>query len=406
MYTYRKYTPIFLFLCLNILFAIEYFIAVYFHFSFPIILRHEHISSIFFLSNIILSMLFIPMHGAKGVDKIIFEPWLNLKALASLLIAIGFIVVHYSFSGTTAIGTDYTIYSDNLEEGSGIIEYLIFLFVVIGTIKKSRAQNTFFIILLLFYIVKTAFLGFRVQSVMALFVLYLLVYRKNINPIASTLIAVVSYILLTYLGYLKDGLSLSGNLDLAYYSLLDNRNGYFQSHHMNVITSSSVALDHIDAFHDPISNLYAFVVANVMQPKFIKEFMSWIFVSYHINNIDSTPGGCYFPVSLYLLFGYIGVIAFGSFLVALIHRALASQRDNNSRIANSLFVILLVFSPRWVYYDLIIYATRPLLLILMALLILYIIRSSTGSKNKDTATLTNANRLSASSAQSTILANG
>lgn len=368
-FLYRKHTLLLGFLVFNFLFSLELLVAVYMGLPLVQALRQEHIPEIYFLGTLLFAFLFIPAPAAANAGKYLFEPHLDARWLVPPLLLTGFLLVAFAFTGEIAIGREYDAYLENIEETSGIVDYLLYLFIFIGLIKRDRGQNIAFVLLLVFYLAKTALLGFRVHSIMAVIALYALIYRRNLAPWKSLLLLAIGYVAATYLGYLKDGLTLAAEPDLSLFGLMDTRHGYFQSHHMGVITASSVVLDYLDSFPDALTSLGATILAGFAQPVALKPHLPWIYVDHWVRQMEPTPGGFYFPVGFLALYGLAGVVAAGALLSVLVRQSLAGGQERLPAVA-TLFITLFVLFPRWVSYEPIIFGLRPVIMVLASSLLL------------------------------------
>lgn len=386
-YFYRKHTLIFAFLVFNLLFSLEFLVAVYMGLPLVKAMQQQHIPEIFFLSTLLFTFLFVPAPVAARAEKVLFTPRLEAGWLVYPLLLTGCLLVAFAFNGEITIGREYGAYLENIEETSGIVDYLLYLFIFIGLIRRDRGQNLAFVLLLVFYLVKTALLGFRVHSIMAVIALYALVYRRNLTPWISLLLLSLGYVAATYLGYLKDGLSLASEPNLAVFGLMDTRHGYFQSHHMGVITASSIVLDYIETFPDALTSLGATVLASVMQPVALKPTLPWVYVDHWVRRMEPTPGGFYFPVGLYALYGWAGVIAAGALLSALVRRSLAIG-EYRSPASVAVFATLFVLFPRWVSYEPIIYGLRPVVLVLASAILLHVLTRAPLARARHASALT------------------
>ncbi|WP_172588450.1 hypothetical protein, partial [Shewanella xiamenensis] len=121
----------------------------------------------------------------------------------------------------TSQGT-YQAYEDNLSAASGLNEYLLILAIFILFFRKNTIERLIFVLLMLFYVYKSISFGFRVQSIMAIFIIGITIVKKDPSKYIIWFSAFLGFFAILLFGFLKEGADVS---KLGVKLLVDDRYG-------------------------------------------------------------------------------------------------------------------------------------------------------------------------------------
>lgn len=266
------------------------------------------------------------------------------NGLQAILLFVGYFLVAFGVRGRSVLEGGYDVYRENIAQGSGLIEYLLLLFVFVAVQLNHKFTRWLFGGLLAFYFFKCALLGFRVQAVMSALIL-VAVLLKNVSGGRMLLLAVAGFCFALLLGGLKHSGDLVENAALL-------NSGYIQSPHSGSLVSSTNILSFVDlAWFDGLKILWAFWVPF----DWVAEYVPWGQPGKFVQSMVPTPGGVLAGVYAYLVAGVPGVIVVG-LCFAWVIRAYICPSDSESNsflvLKRGVALVVLAFAPRWALYDL------------------------------------------------------
>lgn len=261
----------------------------------------------------------------------------------SLLIIVGFLLVHFGVQGQSVIGADYETYRQNIAAGSGLIEYLLLYFIFIASLRKNGFAHYAFALLLLFYFLKCSVLGFRVQAIMAGLV-FIASFMGETPPRRMLVFIIFGFLLALLLGGLKH----SGDI-IAGAALLNS--GYIQSAHSGSLVSSTNILSVLDlGWAARLQMIFSFLAPFSV----FGDDVPWAQPGRYVQNFVPTPGGVLAGVHVYLIAGVPGVLLLG-FLVRAVIKVYIAPPARLDGALHSVFwgaaLVALCFVPRWALYD-------------------------------------------------------
>ncbi len=259
--------------------------------------------------------------------------------VATALIAAA--LVHFGIKGTVVLGAGYDAYRENLAGGSGLIEYLLILFVLMASFRRGRHDNYLFALVLAFYVLKCAALGFRVQAIMgALLSVY--VFLGTVSSRSIVILGVIGAGVGLVLGALKH------TLDLDWAMLVMNGD-YIQTAHNGALVSSTVGWDVLDL--DPVECI-SVVFAWIFPRSMVVDAIPWAYPMSYVQQFARTPGGMLFGPYGYVVGGWVGVAAVGGLIAMLASTLrLSMYSPRSKRVAFYCGLVFFIFFPRWVLYD-------------------------------------------------------
>jgi hypothetical protein len=220
--------------------------------------------------------------------EFIKDKWLLVACF--IFFAIGL----YMFKGESIFSASksYSTYQANIENSSGLNEYLLIFSVFILLIKKSFLMRCVFVGLMGVFVTKAIFYGFRVQAIMGLLVIFITVFKRDPPRVFSILIMVSGFFAMLIFGFMKEGAEIDNlSLDL----LVDVRHGYAQSHQHGVLSSSTIILSHSESLslEQKLFTIPALILASTVPRRFLNDVIPWVYpwrgsVSY--SNILSPRG--------------------------------------------------------------------------------------------------------------------
>ncbi|WP_339067889.1 hypothetical protein [Teredinibacter turnerae] len=365
------------------LFCIYFFIfSFYFDFSLTLIsgvplfwgYQKDLIPLTFFLINFFLSLsllLYSPLSSMKFRElEEFYSPLACWMLLFLGFVGLFFLKGENIFSSVAS----YSAYQKNLANASGLNEYLIMLAILLLFFKKNFLLRVTFVFFIGLYIVKSIGFGFRVQSLMMLLVLFVAIARGDLKPLYTVSLASLGFVLMLLVGFLKEGESIE---NFGLHMLIDDRNGYAQSHQHGVLSASSVILKHYDkelvvrtAF-----GVGGAVVASIIPRRFVNDAAPWAYPSTFAQSFQYTPGGGFFVVQIVFLLGpFLGCL----FLFGILWVLNCVARDDFVRLSvygRAFGVVLFIFFPRWISYDFFNYAMRTGFLLLVTISLYLFLRS-------------------------------
>ena len=368
---YRNISVLLLFGIFGLVIPLEVIFTLVLDFDFYFLLDQSYLGLLLLLQM----MVVIPsVAGKSQVRAVALPPLVKGNALFWLGWAIALLVVVFGFGGVVVVGSEggYQSYRDNIKQGSGIIEYLLLIFVVLSSFRRNFLMTSFFVFLVLIYAVKCALLGFRVQSVMAI-ILLIAIFLPSMRPRVTIFLAVVGGGFALLLGVLKHGLQ----FEIA--SLIINGN-YLQTPHGGAAASSTVILGLLDLnLWESATSLLAFILPRGI----IGDIVPWAYPGSYVQMSESTPGGVLVGVYGYYLAGFFGVVLISILLKFMID----GLCKNNARTPMEVVwgfcaVSFFIFFPRWFLYDFGNYGPRMILTFLVMLLLAYIASKSAATLSR------------------------
>lgn len=304
-------------------------------------------------------------------------PRFGNAVIYSFLICV-IIVSALSFRGVNIFTAPnpYLAYVDNLSVESGLPEYLlVILFLAIMFLPKARLARMMLAAACMVYTYKLLVLGYRVQLLMALLVLFVSFGELKLKRHYALFAFFLGFVVFSFLGYIKDG----GISELSLADVFfDTSPGFVLSHHTGVIYSSLAVLGESGKgsipLYDQLMSALGLLLNSIVPSAIVNEHIPQANLGLYVRSLTDTAGGIYAPVVFHVTtFSYIGPLAFG-FAVGWLFNSAASVRQlhMNVRVSRrsmclALFAIM-IFStfPRWVSYDIGNFMLRlPLYLIIM-----------------------------------------
>lgn len=277
----------------------------------------------------------------------------------------------------TSQGT-YQAYEDNLSAASGLNEYLLILAIFILFFRKNTIERLIFVLLMLFYVYKSISFGFRVQSIMAIFIIGITIVKKDPSKYIIWFSAFLGFFAILLFGFLKEGADVS---KLGVKLLVDDRYGYAQSHQHGVLSSSSTVLSRYSdrLISEKILDIPSAVLSSTLPRRFVGNDIPRVYPSAYVQQYEYTPGGVLFIVHVYSLLGFPGYIVLLVLFVLLFSGFNKCDSVMNSK--DKFFVVpvvtFFVFFVRWISYDFFNYGLRTLFILLLLFSIYMILKKLT-----------------------------
>ena len=293
------------------------------------------------------------------------------KSIYYLVFTISSLITIFKINGVIVLGGSnggYSGYVDNLESGSGLIEYVLILFCYLFLFNDLSHFNKFIRFLLVFiFIVKCNLYGFRIQGIMAIVLLFYVYFSKKISALKTIIIFFPTVILAMLLGLAKH----TDNLDLA---LLLN-NDAIESTHMGTVISGTIALKTY-----PINYGYSILslITWVLPPSFLTSKLPELYPAVYSQKYLGAAGGMPFPVTGYLFGNFLGVLIIGIITAFFIYIVLNTNKNNIFRF---LAMVIISFFPRWILYDFVNFGIRTLIYAFLLFLFLTSINKVIKDKN-------------------------
>jgi len=280
-------------------------------------------------------------------------------------------------------------YVENLEQGSGLPEYLIFLLCMVVFFSPERARTPLVAISASILTYKLVFMGYRVQALMLFILIYYIFIEHRIKTWMIVALIIIAFLGMSWFGYMKDG---KADMDLVEL-IFDASNGFVLSHQTGVIYSSMTVLGAIDSGHFSVSerfwSFFGTSINFVVPSRLVRDLVPEFNVALYIQTLFQTAGGVLFTVAFYTWFGIAGPIGLGLLFGRIPAFAEKISRSTN---ASSIFwgaflFCLFVAFPRWVSYDIGNFMVRlPLTIGLLTLLIYALVpRAKTSSTTPSVA---------------------
>lgn len=333
---------------------------------------------IFLLFNIFQVSCFFIVKASCGFNYRSIE-FINARVVylfLVLVLSIGVFLLEGSNIFTSQ--SSYQAYEDNLSAASGLNEYLLILSIFLLFFRKSTPERLLFVLVILFYVYKSISFGFRVQSIMAVFIIGIAIVKKDPSKYLIWFSAFLGFFAILLFGFLKEGADVS---KLGVKLLVDDRYGYAQSHQHGVLSSSStVLLRYSDRnITEKIIDIPSAVLSSTLPRRLIGDFIPRVYPSAYVQQFEYTPGGVLFIVHVYTLLGVPGYIALLVIFVFLFSGFNKCNYITNSK--DKFFVVpvvtLFVFFVRWISYDFFNYGLRTLFILLLLFSIYFFLKKVT-----------------------------
>ncbi len=254
----------------------------------------------------------------------------------------------FKINGVVVLGGSnggYSGYVDNLEAGSGLIEYVLIFFCYLFLYKNLNFfERILRLLLILIFIVKCNLYGFRIQGIMAVLLLFYVIFSNKISALKTIIVFFPTVILAMLLGLAKH----TDNLDLA---LLLN-NDAIESTHMGTIISGTIALKSY-----PINYGYSLLslITWIFPPSLLTSSIPELYPSVYSQKFLGAAGGMPFPITGYLFGNYFGVLIIGIIAAFFVYLIINSSKNN---LFKFLSMVLITFFPRWILYDFVNFGIR------------------------------------------------
>jgi len=288
----------------------------------------------------------------------------NSTILFYLIYTITLTLIIFEIDGEVIYFTSnpYESYIRNLENSSGLPEYLIILYIILWLFETKKHQRVLLQFLFIVIGIKLFLLGFRVQMLMYVMLFYILYLDKYYKVYKVAFFIFLGYVFSFIFGIAKEiGLEKLFSIDfLTNLNLISHRSEFILSHFTGVITSSLVIIEEM-SFN--ILTSIGFILNTFIPPVILKKILPQAQPpAYVLEYITRIPGGIYFPVFFYTSFWFLGPIIFGIFISWIFNKAF-----NVSRFSNLLIIYsIIIFStlPRWFFYTPTDYLSRYLFIFL------------------------------------------
>lgn len=271
----------------------------------------------------------------------------------------------------------YSAYQDNIKGASGLNEYLILLSCFFVLYKQTRITKVLIFIALSFYVFKSATFGFRVQVLMQCIVLFFIMVNKDIKSKYLFVSLISGFFLMLVYGFAKEGMDID---KIGFELLVDTRYGYAQSHQQGVLSSSSAILNYKDYVPNIFINLPSILSASVIPRRLVGDLFPWAYPSSFVQNFQYTPGGGLFTTQIYFLLGFPGLIVISFLMTLLFSKVIVFRNERPKAVITILFVVAVVFFPRWVSYDFFNYYVRNSVTLILLYLLLKIFINIAGKR--------------------------
>ena len=371
IYRFRDYTIIIVLLLFSSLWGIEFIITDLFGWglSSGIVIGELKLFYILLILGY-LPLFFLNIPKQKLFDNINKKFSINKSVFYFVFIIATFITM-FKINGVVVLGGSnggYSGYVDNLESGSGLIEYVLILFCYLFLFSDLNKLERFLrLIIIIIFIVKCNLYGFRIQGIMAALLLFYILFSKKVSALKVILIFFPTVVLAMLLGLAKH----TDNLDLA---LLLN-NDAIESTHMGTVISGTVALKTY-----PINYGYSILslITWILPPSLLTSSLPELYPSVYSQKFLGAAGGMPFPITGYLFGNYIGVIIIGIIAAFFVYIILNYSKSN---LFKFLSMVIVSFFPRWVLYDFVNFGIRTLIYAFILFLLLASLDRTIFSKN-------------------------
>ncbi|EIC2299056.1 hypothetical protein K9823_003382 [Vibrio cholerae] len=364
IYLVRYDLPLVLFWFFLFLFPFDFLLGLYSGGKLLPVYKFEYLNQVFYSFSISISILASFMKDSSrrvvfighGLSLIRSDTILYIYILAAFALTV-------SIKGNISVFSEnsYSQYQDNLRMGSGIIEYVLMIFIAILFFRKSSVLLFLCVACISFYIVKMFLLGFRVQTIVGVLILFFMIRNKHPKPILNIMLCFCSFLFMLSYGIIKEGVNIIDD-GVTFNVLLDTRYGYIQSHQHGVLSSSSVILSHPLPNDIPSVLLIPSTFLASILPRFLLDsYIPFVYPSAYVQTFEYTPGGGIFSTQIFHLLGTAGLL-FLSFLLAMTFRLYLVSKSVNIFVVSA--ITLLCFFPRWVSYDFFNFGMRTILIVL------------------------------------------
>jgi hypothetical protein len=267
-----------------------------------------------------------------------------------IIFIITFTLVIFKINGEVVYfaSEPYKSYIQNLENSSGLPEYLILSYIILWLLETKKYQRVLLQFLFIFIIIKLFLLGFRVQMLMYVMLFYILYLDRYYKVYIVAFSVFLGYTFSFIFGTAKEiGFEKLFSIDfLMNVNLISNNQEFILSHFTGVITSSLVIIEEM-SFN--ILTSIGFILNTFLPPVILQKILPQaqppVYVSEYITRI---PGGVYFPVFFYTSFWFLGPIIFGIFISWIFNKTFNSLRPSNFFTIYS--IIIFSTLPRWFFY--------------------------------------------------------
>ncbi len=270
-----------------------------------------------------------------------------------ILMALLFLVTLFGIRGNIVLGADdgYQKYIDNLQNASGLQEYMLVPFFVSAFFIRSRIQKIIWFAVLFIFISKLTLIGLRIVALMGM-VMAVWIYGLRINFRTLVLSFIFGYIFVSFLGLLKGGVS---SEDIAGSLIFEMHGDTVVSHHSNVMWASSVMLKLIDENVIDFSrrlDLFIYYLGNTIIPSSIlQSAFDQPYMGTWLQDSGQSSGGGHAAVYAFVAGGACGVIGLASILGWAVRRSVSAKRDVVSQYTRCWLMLVLITFPRWISYD-------------------------------------------------------
>lgn len=253
--------------------------------------------------------------------------------------------------GNVIGGGGYEVYVENLQNTSGLPEYLLVLFFLTGLMADGKLQKLIWGVVLFLFILKTSLIGLRIVSLMGV----LCGFWFSVTFISGfrlIFVFIAGFFLFSLLGLLKfptlpDDLFVSLFFEITDAGLV--------SHHGNVIWASAVMLKLIDSgvldFFDRLNILFYYIANSVIPSGVLQNSFGFRYIGVWLQEAGYTSGGGHVAVYAYAASSIVGVIAIAS-MIGYGARSSVSEANNlSTRIFRVWFMMAMITFPRWISYD-------------------------------------------------------
>lgn len=284
-----------------------------------------------------------------------FQKTLNIPKSDAIFIPLVILAVFcgiFLIKGEVVIGVEggYSAYTENLQQSSGIQEYLIIPLLLAGLTAKSTTRRILLYIVCTGIAVKLSLVGMRIVALM-----YLLLILWFLSPKLSwkSIIAgfFLGFIAFSILGLLKNAVTFDEMLASIFFEVHGDT---VVSHHGNVLWASSTMLKLIDEGILDISirlQLLTYYIFNTIVPSGI--------LQHNIQNLSGwlqdsgyTSGGGHAAVFTYVAGTSLGTIAFACIFSKICNVALAGKESIANDCLRIWYMMIMITFPRWISYDL------------------------------------------------------
>jgi hypothetical protein len=375
---FRKRTLFSLLLFFISLFPSDFLLVYFSGVTFFWVLDFNNINFVFLTCAIPLSFFLLISTPREYILNYSVD-FVHDKTIQYLLIFIYLVgTLYLSGENIFEASKSYSTYQENIKGASGLNEYLILLSCFFVLFKRTRVINIIISLILFVYILKSSLYGFRVQALMQFIVLYFITVNKDVKSKYLFIVLISGFFLMLLFGFAKEGMEFDHiGLEL----LIDTRNGYAQSHQQGVLSSSSAILNY--QYHVPniLINLPSVFSVSIIPRGLVGDLFPWAYPSSFVQNFQYTPGGGLFTTQIYFLLGFPGLIIISFLMTLLFGKFLEFDKEKPTPIIILLFVVAVVFFPRWVSYDYFNYYVRSSVTLIALYLLMQLFLKAGGKKS-------------------------